>query len=1313
MKRPTFLQESLAVIRHTILAAGLPALTLAAGAATISWGPAMQITGDRDILTEGVLLEADAAGSAAAATVNGVTFAAWTGSSTYVVPGPAGFGFQSSGFNAATPPFSNLSAAYQSLLSAGLTNNGSVTLTLSNLTVGDQYEVQVWANDAGGNSGGETVDSQTTLFYDNGGVSGEPGSYAIGTFVADGTTQVITFAPANGASEAIINALQLRTVPAGTPLVLGIGFSPTNNALAVSTVTMAGSVSGSSLTYQWLSDVAQRGTFVPISGATNSALIVNGTGVSATNDYQLVVSNSVDVSTSTVVTLTFVGPPAQGIIWGPPTTISGDSDVNTNGVGLVAYEANIYSNLTVNGVTFTQFLPLDYYTHPENDDYGSPFAMPGMTNGNASVTLSDANGTVYYWNYGDFPGFGSSLAPFSNLSSNYQAVVAAGIGGTGSDNTLTLVFTNLYPGATYGLQLWDDDSRACCANRSATISDLFGDVVSLAYNTLDAAGGTGDYVLGEGQPDANGTMTVTINAPGYQQLNTFQLRSPSHFPPYLTPVVVAPTNAVYVNSGTAIVISELAANPVGSAPAYQWEWDQGLGGAFSNLSDPSATTPSFLVPTNLAVGTYRFQVVVTNLYGSNATEPVTVSVMPVGPPVISAETPSTFTVYSMAAPLTFAFSVVGQEPLSYQWVSDNGAGNGVFTSVNGATTNSLVVNPSSLNPNTTYTYALVASNSLATVTSTPITLTVAAIPQPKPEGIFWGPAATSMEDADVATNGDGVVAFGAAPSAVTLNGVTFNTFVASDVTPSPGGFVQSGQNGISATTGPVTTTLTIGAGGTLYWYDGFSQSAAPFSALPTDYQNLLAAGNGDFGNDPWTLAFTGLTPGATYEIQLWVNDSRSAGIGRFDVLSDGTQQSGLIPFNAQETIGGVGAFIIGTAIADTNGDLTATVQGNSSTQVNAFQLRALPSPTGKPVVNPPQPPSAAEYVGQSGSVTFTSAAGGTQPLSFQWIQQAGPGTFTNIIGATSNSLAVNTAGLTPATNQYYLVASNSVGVTTSSVASLVIAALPPPPLSGINWGPVAPDISEADILTNGTGIVALDAAPFAVTLNGVSFSSFAPADAYPLQSGGFSQSTNTDITTNNGSVTTTLTISSGGILYWFDGFGAGSPPFTSYSTNYQNMLAAGNGDFGNDTWTLAFTGLNPGAPYELQLWVDDSRASGIGRFDTLSLGSATSGPVLFNTLELPAGVGSFVVGTAVADTTGAITLDVTGNFSTQINAFQLRALLSSTLSIGRSGTNVVISWTGGVLEQAPTLLGPWTTNNVTSPYTVPAVGTEFYRVILP
>jgi uncharacterized protein YjdB len=53
-----------------------------------------------------------------------------------------------------------------------------------------------------------------------------------------------------------------------------------------------------------------------------------------------------------------------------------------------------------------------------------------------------------------------------------------------------------------------------------------------------------------------------------------------------------------------------------------------------------------------------------------------------------------------------------------------------------------------------------------------------------------------------------------------------------------------------------------------------------------------------------------------------------------------------------------------------------------------------------------------------------------------------------------------------------------------------------------------------------------------------------------------------------------------------------------------------------------------------------------------------------------------------------------------------------TLEIAPSGTNVELTWSAGALLQAPTLLGPWTTNSAAvSPYTTPATNeAEFYKV---
>ena len=54
------------------------------------------------------------------------------------------------------------------------------------------------------------------------------------------------------------------------------------------------------------------------------------------------------------------------------------------------------------------------------------------------------------------------------------------------------------------------------------------------------------------------------------------------------------------------------------------------------------------------------------------------------------------------------------------------------------------------------------------------------------------------------------------------------------------------------------------------------------------------------------------------------------------------------------------------------------------------------------------------------------------------------------------------------------------------------------------------------------------------------------------------------------------------------------------------------------------------------------------------------------------------------------------------------------LVVTRSGLSVVLNWPAGVLLQAPTLTGPWTTNSAAvSPYTVTAAsGNQFFKLLV-
>ncbi|HEU5395902.1 MAG TPA: LamG-like jellyroll fold domain-containing protein, partial [Verrucomicrobiae bacterium] len=53
------------------------------------------------------------------------------------------------------------------------------------------------------------------------------------------------------------------------------------------------------------------------------------------------------------------------------------------------------------------------------------------------------------------------------------------------------------------------------------------------------------------------------------------------------------------------------------------------------------------------------------------------------------------------------------------------------------------------------------------------------------------------------------------------------------------------------------------------------------------------------------------------------------------------------------------------------------------------------------------------------------------------------------------------------------------------------------------------------------------------------------------------------------------------------------------------------------------------------------------------------------------------------------------------------------LNLARAGTNITLNWPAGVLLQAPTLFGPWTTDNVAAPYTLPITDSnQFFKVLV-
>ena len=150
----SLIQRFLSLVAFPLLVLFAAARSPAFGA-DIVWSSPITISGGGDVSTDGSLVAAFNM-NGPDVTVNGVTFSAFAVTDQSHVANNGNFAFEENqgvilapnGLGSGLPSFSNLNANYQTLLSTAISadERDVLVLTISGLSIGQQYQFQWWCN---------------------------------------------------------------------------------------------------------------------------------------------------------------------------------------------------------------------------------------------------------------------------------------------------------------------------------------------------------------------------------------------------------------------------------------------------------------------------------------------------------------------------------------------------------------------------------------------------------------------------------------------------------------------------------------------------------------------------------------------------------------------------------------------------------------------------------------------------------------------------------------------------------------------------------------------------------------------------------------------------------------------------------------------------------------------------------------------------------------------------------------------------------------------------------------------------------------
>jgi hypothetical protein len=580
----------------------------------IGWGPATGITGDAN-LASGVYYDAflPNTGTPSPLTVDGINFnvdetvsSSSTSDGTITVTANSG---ALSDYNGSSfPSTASASAAFAAVMNAGGiyqtggTNTG--TISISGLTLGQNYEVQVFNYVSDNDAGFTTLSGTNTVTLGNLPGAGGPntyGEFASGTFTATNSTETFDWTGA-GSTYTVVGAIYVSEVPSDQPPTISVDTTPGSVTTYLNTTTTFTAIfSGTPpITNQWYVSTDNGVTFDEIAGATNNILTLTNTEVVTNVEYYLQAANAYGTNQSTAASLTVAATPPQTITWGAATGISGDNSLLTNGVYVDAFIPNteLGSGLSADGITFNS---------------ATSSSSSGGSDG--LITFDILSGDNNSYSFSTFPSTSPSSPAFAaimNAGGTYEN------GGTGSG---IVTLGGLTAGHNYSVQVFN------YANDNDQGLTTLSGITPVTLDNLPGAGGTGT----DGE-FATGTFTASStnesfywngDHSGYTVLGPISVLDITSLSiPILSQDTTPGSVTAYQGSTTTFAAVFIGVQPI----TNQWQISTDGGASFQNV--PGATNDTLIVTNSVLVTNVEYWLVASNANGSSHSTAATLTVVP-------------------------------------------------------------------------------------------------------------------------------------------------------------------------------------------------------------------------------------------------------------------------------------------------------------------------------------------------------------------------------------------------------------------------------------------------------------------------------------------------------------------------------------------------------------------------------------------------------------------------------------------------------------------------------------------------------------